>query len=497
MSQAGYTPIQLYHSTTAAAVPTAGNLVNGELAINITDGKLYFKSNAGVVTLIAGSGGGGPAAGSNTQIQFNNSGVFGASADLTWNGSTLGVTGAVTISTIASFGAGAAATPSIAANGDLNTGLFFPAADTLAASTGGSERMRIDSSGNVGIGTSSPARKLDVSDDASIYGVRVGRGAGAVATNTALGSSALNSNTSGSSNTALGQGALSSNTSGLQNTASGVSALFTNTTGSYNTASGQTALYSNTTGGLNAALGQAALSFNTTGSYNSAVGQSALLSNTSGELNAALGQAALYSNTAGSYNTASGASALQNSTTGTQNTANGYAALFNNTTGICNVGHGAQSLYNNTTGSGNTMINGQNSGGSYSPVFNPTTENNRFCMGSTSVTNAYVQVAWTVVSDARDKTDFAPVPHGLQFVSQLKPTAYRYKVDRDSTEAHGPLRYGFKAQDILALEGENSVIVDAEQPDKLRFNDQSLLAVLVKAIQELKAEFDEYKATHP
>jgi hypothetical protein len=39
MAQSGYTPIQLYYSTTAAAVPTSGNLANGELAINITDGK--------------------------------------------------------------------------------------------------------------------------------------------------------------------------------------------------------------------------------------------------------------------------------------------------------------------------------------------------------------------------------------------------------------------------------------------------------------------------
>ena len=42
MAQAGYTPIQLYLSTTASAVPTAGNLANGELAINITDGKLFY-----------------------------------------------------------------------------------------------------------------------------------------------------------------------------------------------------------------------------------------------------------------------------------------------------------------------------------------------------------------------------------------------------------------------------------------------------------------------
>jgi hypothetical protein len=53
MSATGFTPISLYHSTTAAAVPTSGNLANGELAINITDGRLYYKDNAGVVRLLA------------------------------------------------------------------------------------------------------------------------------------------------------------------------------------------------------------------------------------------------------------------------------------------------------------------------------------------------------------------------------------------------------------------------------------------------------------
>ena len=55
MAQAGYTPIQLYFSTTAAAVPLAANLAQGELAINIADGKLYFENSSGVVTLLASS----------------------------------------------------------------------------------------------------------------------------------------------------------------------------------------------------------------------------------------------------------------------------------------------------------------------------------------------------------------------------------------------------------------------------------------------------------
>ena len=89
MSQAGYTPLSLYYSTTAAAVPTAGNLANGELAINITDGKLYYKNNSGVVTLLAGSTGSGPAGGSNTQVQYNASGLLAGNAGLTWDGSFL------------------------------------------------------------------------------------------------------------------------------------------------------------------------------------------------------------------------------------------------------------------------------------------------------------------------------------------------------------------------------------------------------------------------
>ena len=97
MAASGFTPILIYGSTTASNVPLAANLTTSasgvELAINAADGKLYFKNSSGVVTLLAGSGGGGPAAGSNTQIQFNNSGVFGASANLTWSGTVLSTTG--------------------------------------------------------------------------------------------------------------------------------------------------------------------------------------------------------------------------------------------------------------------------------------------------------------------------------------------------------------------------------------------------------------------
>ncbi len=54
MAQSGYTPIQLYRTTTAGAAPTAGNLNPGELAININDADmaLYAKNNSGTVKRI-------------------------------------------------------------------------------------------------------------------------------------------------------------------------------------------------------------------------------------------------------------------------------------------------------------------------------------------------------------------------------------------------------------------------------------------------------------
>lgn len=57
MAQTGYTPISIYHSTTASATPSPSNLVTGELAINVTDGKLYYKDNLGAVQTLASTGG--------------------------------------------------------------------------------------------------------------------------------------------------------------------------------------------------------------------------------------------------------------------------------------------------------------------------------------------------------------------------------------------------------------------------------------------------------
>ena len=69
-------------------------------------------------------------------------------------------------------GTGTASTVAIGPTGDTNTGIFFPAADTAGISTGGTERLRIDSSGNVGIGTSSPSSSLHVATSTG-EGIRI------------------------------------------------------------------------------------------------------------------------------------------------------------------------------------------------------------------------------------------------------------------------------------------------------------------------------------
>ncbi len=92
MAATGFTPISLYYSATASAVPLAANLTAGELALNTADGKLYYKNSSNVVTLLAGSTS-GPAGGSTTQVQYNSSGVLAGSANLIFDGTNLGVGG--------------------------------------------------------------------------------------------------------------------------------------------------------------------------------------------------------------------------------------------------------------------------------------------------------------------------------------------------------------------------------------------------------------------
>ena len=178
--------------------------------------------------------------------------------------------------------------------------------NTVIISAGATERMRIDSNGNVGIGTTSPQKPLDVNGDALINGLNIGRGAGSIVSNTAVGASALNANTTGLYNTAIGQNVLTANTIGAGNTAIGQNVLNANTEGAANTGIGRQALQANTTGTGNTAAGRQALNANTEGGNNTAFGRQALQANVTGSFNTAVGRSAGFY-IAGSNNTILGA----------------------------------------------------------------------------------------------------------------------------------------------------------------------------------------------
>jgi hypothetical protein len=316
---------------------------------------------------------------------------------------------------------------------------------------------------------------------------------------TAFGRSALRFNLDGINNTAVGVVSLENNTSGSGNTAIGVSSLVTNTTGSNNTglgfkagfgnlsasgctAVGTTALEANSTGANNTALGYEALSL-ATGANNTAVGMDAGINVTTGANNVAVGKSALFASGTGNQNTAVGSASVQGVANFSNTTGIGYNAL-NASTANGNTAIGASAGSSNTSGSNNLFV-GYLAG--TDAVDTVTTGSNRIVVGNNSHTVASIKVAWTVTSDQRDKTAFAAIPHGLAFVNALLPTAFKFRETRGSSQTAGPLRYGFKAQDILALEGVAPVIINSDDAENLKYNESSLVPVLVKAIQELTA----------
>ena len=414
-------------------------------------------------------------------------------------------------------------------NGDTNTAVRFPESDTVSVETAGSERLRIDSLGNVGIGATLPAAKLDVAgnvilsgpspqiqfnnsgplitnvgvantlafftdstterlridssgnvgiggtlpaapnielagsgaittaQDATINSLTIGRGGGDALSNTAIGSDALLSNTTGLSNTANGREALYSNTTGINNTASGWRALYNNTTGTSNTANGYQALYFNNTGGANVAIGWRALYNNTTGDSNVATGWRALYSNLTGVRNVALGHEAGYY-IEGSSNTVLGAY---------EGTA--ADATLSNTV-IISAGQ-TEKLRIDSTGSllfGGTLPSAPNISLNAS--------------GSATFAGQVDALSLNSTSDITLKKDITPIENAVSKLSSINGVGFAWKKNDERT-------YGVIAQDV---EKEFPELVNTKDFKSVNYN--GLVGVLIEAVKELKVKMEDLNA---
>jgi hypothetical protein len=185
-------------------------------------------------------------------------------------------------------------------------------------------------------------------------------GLNAAMNNTAVGSTAGRSVSTGNDNSFIGYRAGYNTTTGLRNTAIGSNALYSANTGYSNEAFGYRALYSNTAGYGNSAMGDSTLSLNTTGYYNVGIGHQAISSNTTGNNNIGLGYLSLGSNTTGNQNIGIGRVALYNNGAGINNIAIGFEALsFNGLSGTYSnniaIGKGAGKYYASFNQPANTL----------------------------------------------------------------------------------------------------------------------------------------------
>lgn len=301
-------------------------------------------------------------------------------------------------------------------------------------------------------------------------------------------------------------------------------ALFDGTTGKLlQNSSGQDGLIHGITVGRgasslsnNTVFGGNAGSSITSGDGNTFIGKSAGSSVTSGGNNVAVGTTAFTasSGSTGDENVAIGSQALVFGTTGDRNIAIGRQSMISSSlSGNANVAVGNLALQNLTSGSNNIGI-GASAGTSSSP-FTITSQSSRIVLGDSSISNAYIQVAWTVTSDARDKTDVVPIENGLDLVTQLNPVTFKWdkrssywvkdedgnileKPDPDGTHKEDQPFAGFLAQEVQeavdATGFTDDIIVDKEQDDLWKIKETALIPVLVKAVQELKARVEELES---
>jgi hypothetical protein len=197
----------------------------------------------------------------------------------------------------------------------------------------------------------------------------------------------------------------------------------------------------------------------------------------------------------GGYNTTLGYKSMEDLTSAQYNTAVGINAGGGISTGSFNTilgGYSGNPAGKLTTGSYNVLL-GVNAQGSTATV------NNEVSIFNNSVFARFQgsAVAWSFVSDKRDKKDIKDLELGLDFVDKLKPRKFKWNL-RSSDKDDGAEASGFIAQEIKETLDESGIdytgIVNTDDPNQYTVAQANIIPMLVKAIQELKAEIEILKS---
>jgi hypothetical protein len=467
-------------------------------------GQLVFQANAGGQTALVGPN-------PSTSISINIPATNG-------NMVTTGDSGTVTSTMLASS---VYTAPGTIGSGTPNSGAFTTlSASSTVSGTGFSDYLA--SPPAIG-GTTRAAGSfttVTTTNDSSISGLTVGKGGGAVSTNTAFGNGAIASTATGGSNTSVGYQTLAAVTSGDSNSAFGIQALNGNTTGANNTSIGRASLGNNTTGSSNIAVGRDSLLNNTTASNNTAVGYQAGYSQTTGGsssgFNTFIGRSAGF-NTTGPQNQFFGESAGVAVTTGGKNvilgsysgnqggldirTASNWIVLSDgdgNSNLIIdnsvNAFFGGQIKSSSSNGGGVMLLApfGAPNGGQVrvnkSDAGTATIFSGGYFGQVGSITMSDSALAFNTTSDYRLKDNITPMVGALDKVKQLNPVTYTWK--RDNSTGQGFIAHEIQAIVPDCVVGEKDAISENGEPDYQQVDYSKLVATLTSAIQELNAKVD-------
>jgi hypothetical protein len=480
--------------------------------------------------------------------------------------------------------AGSASAPALTTSGDTNTGIFFPAADTIAFAEGGVEAARFDSNGNLGIGTSSPNKQLSLA--ASTPEMQFQSTNTAVATNNSLGDLTWYSSdgsagstgivakiaaeadfnfdgsgfgpsirfyTSGtnpvsltekmrlsfSGNLGLGvtPSAWGSGFKGLQinsaaalwggsgsggatylsnnlywsgsnriyiNTAaaaeyqqnSGVHSWYTAPSGTAGNAISFTqAMTLDASGNLSLGSTSNASRLDVTGPDNTG---STLFSrvyslNRTAFLGFGFNTISANSNASGLFLEALGANPMAFSTNGTERAR--IDSSGNLLLGATSAEASSKFLVSGSTSTFNLMVMKDTQSATYADNHYQVFLNSSGATAGRISHTASTTVAYTTSSDYRLKNTIAPMTGALAKVALLKPCTYKWNAD--GSDGEGFIAHELQAVVPQCVTGEKDAVDAKGNPQYQGIDTSFLVATLTAAIQELKAEFDAYKASHP